>query len=174
MKLESAGKDIIISDFNEAEALRLAMKLESDGIRYYTELSKKAASEDVRKMLRRLADEEAKHLGKFKDWFEKSNPGEEADRGDEEGPFDFIDSGVFGDIWKVEETLAGVKSDKDAVTLGEWAELNSIKFYRAIYEKTSDESGRKILKGIIKEEQDHLKAFARYRELLVKCENKEG
>jgi rubrerythrin len=172
MKITNQGKNLIISDFDEIEALRLAMKLEADGIKYYSELSSKTKSEDVKKILRQLIEEEEKHAEKFKAWLEETIRQKgldvEADRGDEEGPFDFIDTGVFGDIWDVEKTLSSIKSDIDALSLGEWAELNSINFYKAILEKSGNEKGKTILKGIIKEEQNHLKTFARYKELLEK------
>lgn len=178
MKILNQGKNLIISDFNEVDALRLAIKLEADGIKYYSELAGKAQNEEVAKMLRHLAAEEERHSEKFKSWLERVIEEEhldvEADRGDEEGLFDFIDTGVFGDIWNVEETLSKIGTDLDAVSLGEWAELNSINFYKAMYEKTKNELGKQTLKGIVKEEQQHLKTFARYRELLEKKLSKKG
>ena len=166
MKLSNQGKDLKITDFDEANALRLAMKLEGDGIKYYSELSKRAKSEDVKKAFGRFVKEEDKHLQKFSGWLESR--GVEANSGDEEGLFDFIDTGVFGDIWNVEDALSKIKTDSDALSLAEWAELNSIKFYRAILDKTANEPGKNILKDIIKQEQEHLKAFVKYKDLLDK------
>ena len=176
MKLSNQGKDILISDFDEVDALRLALKLEADGIRYYEELSKKTKDKDISDTFKRLIKEESKHSEKFKGWLEDAVTKEgldiEADRGDEESLFDFINTGVFGDIWDVDETLSNIKTDKDAISLAEWVELNSIKFYRAMYDKTGSESGKRILKDVIKEEQLHLKSFERYRELLEKTQRR--
>ena len=166
MKLSNQGKDIHITDFNEIEALRLAMKLESDGIDYYSELSRKTKDEKIKKDFALFIKEEGKHFDRFKGWLE--GLGAEADRGDEEGLFDYFDTGVFGDISSVDKALAKIKTDLDAIALAEWAELNSIKFYKAMYDKAENVSGKEILKNIIKEEQFHLKSFERYRALLQK------
>lgn len=166
MKLSNQGRDIHITDFNEIEALRLAMKLESDGIDYYSELSRKTKDEKIKKDFALFIKEEGKHFDKFKGWLE--GLGVEADGGDEEGLFDYFDTGVFGDISSVDKTLAKIKTDLDAIALAEWAELNSIKFYKAMYDKTTNEPGKNILKDIIKQEQEHLKAFAKYKDLLEK------
>jgi rubrerythrin len=164
MKVSSVNDNIVLSDFNEADALRLAMKLERDGIKYYSELSSKTKDPEVKKAFRQFVKEEDRHLKKFGDWL--NSLGIEADKGVEEGFFDFIDSGVFGDIWKTEESLKKIKTDLDALSLGEWAELNSINFYKALLDKTSSPSGKDILKEIVREEQEHLKAFIRYKDLL--------
>jgi rubrerythrin len=166
MKISNNGKDLVITDFNEIEALRLAMKLEQDGIKYYSELATKSKDPLVKKAFGLLAKEEQEHFDKFKAWLDEL--GVEADAGSEEGEFDFIDTGVFGDIWKTEDHLKKIKTDLDAISLGEWAELNSIKFYKAMYDKTVNDPGRKTLNDIIKQEQGHLKAFVRYKELLEK------
>ncbi len=166
MKLLNQGKDIIITDFDEVAALRLAMKLERDGIDYYSELEHKSKDDGVRKAFGRFIKEEDKHYEKFKSLLE--GLGVEAEGGEEEGLLDSFDTGVFGDIWDVDKTLSKIKTDLDALALAEWAELNSIKFYKAMYDKTESQSGKDVLKGIIKEEQAHLKAFVKYRELLGK------
>jgi rubrerythrin len=166
MKISGKGDNIIISDFNEAEALQLAMKLERDGIKYYSELSAKTKDPEVKKVFARLIAEEEKHFVRFKGLLE--GLGVEADPGYEEQPLDFIDSGVFGDIMNTEKTLSKIKSDLDAVSLGEWAELNSINFYKAIHNNSNNDLGKKALKDIIRQEQEHLKAFVRYKDMLEK------
>jgi len=163
MKLTSHGKEIIITDFDEIDALRLAVKLEADGIKYYTELAKKVGNEDMKKMLLRLAKEEEKHSAKFRAWLESRGG-----QANEEQDFEGIDTGVFGDIWSVDATLSKIGSDLDILSLGEWAELNSINFYKAILKNSESEPGKNTIKDIIKEEQDHLKAFARFKDLLEK------
>jgi rubrerythrin len=168
MKLVSKGEGIILTDFDEVDALRLAMKLEKDGIKYYSELEAKSQGAEIKKTFSRFVKEESRHLEKFGGWLESL--GVEADRGDEEELFDFIDTGVFGDIWKTGESLKKIRTDLDAISLGEWAELNSINFYKAMYEKTTGAPGKKILKDVIAEEQEHLKAFIRYKGLLEKGE----
>lgn len=166
MRVSGKGDNIILSDFDEVEALRLAMKLEEDGIKYYSELAAKSRDGGIKKVFSQFVKEESKHFDRFKGWLE--GLGVEADQGVEEGLFDFIDTGVFGDIWQTEEYLKRIKTDLDALSLGEWAELNSINFYKAMYDKTGNEAGKNILKDIIKQEQEHLKAFMKYKDLVEK------
>jgi rubrerythrin len=173
MRIIQEGDELAIADFNELEALRLALKLEDDGIKFYLRAAERAKSEDAKKVFKMLAHEEEKHVLIFKEMLEKlileENFVSEADRGDEERFFDFIKPEIFGDIFDTEKIVAKIKGDIKAIELGEAAEVNTINFYKAILKNTQNEPGKEIIKEIMKEEQNHLKTFIRYREKLAKC-----
>lgn len=172
MKIIQENQDVIISDFSEAEALQLAQKIEDDGIKFYLKAAEIVENPEVKKTFKELAKEEEKHVGFFKGMLEKiikeKNLDIEANSGAEERFFDFIDPKIFGDIFDLEKIVSNIKTDINAVELGEDAEVNSINFYKALLKNTESEEGKKIIKDIIKEEQTHLKTFLRYRDMLAK------
>ena len=173
MKIIQEKEGIIITDFNEAEALQLAQKIENDGIKFYLKAAEIVENPEIKKVFMELAKEEEKHVALFKGMLEKTIEEKgldiEANSGAEEQFFDFIGPQIFGDIFDLEKIVSSIKTDIDTVELGEDAEVNSINFYKALLKNTENEEGKKIIKDIIKEEQKHLKTFVRYREALEKC-----
>jgi len=173
MKIFQEKEDIVITDFNEAEALQLAMKVENDGIKFYLKASEIVNDAEVKKVFKSLAKEEEKHVNLFKNMLEnlikEKNLDMEANSGAEEHFFDFIDPQIFGNIFELEKIVGNIKTDLNAVELGEDAEVNSINFYKALLKNTGSEEAKNIIKDIIKEEQKHLKTFLRYQEALKKC-----
>ncbi len=173
LKISQEKEDVIITDFNEAEALQLAQKIEDDGIKFYLKAAEIVKDTKVKEAFKMLAKEEEKHVNLFKEMLEKLIKEKkldlEANSGAEEHFFDFIDPQIFGDIFDLEKIVGKIESDIKAVELGEDAEVNSINFYKALLKNTENEGGKKIIKDIIKEEQEHLKTFLRYRDMLAKC-----
>ena len=172
MKIIQEKEGIIITDFNEAEALQLAQKIENDGIKFYLKAAEIVENPEIKKVFKELAKEEEKHVALFKGMLEKiiaeKKLALEVNSGAEEQFFDFIGPQIFGDIFDLEKIVSNIKTDIDTVELGEDAEVNSINFYKAMLKNTENEEGKKVLKDIIKEEQTHLKTFLRYRDMLAK------
>jgi len=146
------GKDaIIINDFDEIEALKIAMKIENDGEKYYSSVIDKTTDERVKRTFRRLAEDERKHYEIFKGLFEVGLRAKSIDPGSvdsEEGLFDYMEAGIFS-----KDT--GAKSVKEAVLNGEIVELRSILFYKELLKNTKNEGGKRALNDIIEEEQMH-------------------
>ncbi|MBU0686254.1 MAG: ferritin family protein [Candidatus Margulisbacteria bacterium] len=172
MKIFNEGENIVIGDFDEIEALRVAVKLENDGMKFYLKSSELAPDEETKQMFKNLVKEEAKHIQRFEKRAEEigkaKNIEVDLSRGGEEEFFDFIDPGVFGDTLNIEKVIAGVNNCLDALTIGEQSEVNAINFYKAILKHNDSEAGKAVIKDIIKEEQKHLKTLIKYKELLEK------
>jgi rubrerythrin len=147
------GKDsIVIGDFDELEVLKIAMKIETDGEKYYKSVLGKTTDERVKRTFKRLAEDEHQHYEKFKGLFEVAlrSRGNDPDCADpEEGIFTYMDSGLFSKD-------AEAKSVRDAVLDAQIAELKSILFYREILKTTKNEGGKLALNEIIEQEQMHL------------------
>ena len=152
MEIKIGKEDIVISDFDELEVLKIAMKIELDGEKYYIGAEKKATNDRMKRTFKRLAEDEKMHYEKFKGLFEVAirAKGKEPDSVDtEEGLFTYFDSGIFNKD-------AEPKTIKAAVLDGEIVELRSILFYERILENSSSDGNKQALTEIIDQEKMHL------------------
>ena len=151
MEIKIGKEDLIISDFDELEVLKIAMKIELDGEKYYASVLNKTADERVKRTFKRLAEDERAHYEKFKGLFEVElrNRGVEPDSVDsEEGLFSYVKTGIFNDN-------AEAKNVKDAVLSGEVVELRSILFYKELLKNSKSDGNKQMLNEIIEQEQMH-------------------
>jgi rubrerythrin len=165
MKISTSEDKIIISDFNDIEALQIALSLEKKGGDFYRRSSKLTQNKEISAMLGKLAKEEDKHRSLFTSLLKNISGGTDP-TSSEEGLFDYIESGVFGNILEVDRAIKSIKNELDALELGEEAEEKTILFYEAIRENTENEQGQKMLGKILKEEAKHLETLERYKKLL--------
>lgn len=176
MKIYTEQDKIVIADFNEVEALRVALKLENDGIKFYLKAAQISEAPEVKEAFKKMVKEEEKHVETFQNYLQKiideRGLETEAEPGYEESFFDYVETGIFADLRDMEKTLSTMKCASDVVGFAEGVEVASINFYKAMLDKTENEAGKENLKNIIKEEQKHLKTFIRYKELLEKKEKK--
>jgi len=147
------GKDkIIIDNFDELEVLKIAMKIEIDGEKYYKSVLGKSTDPRVVRTFKRLAEDEGQHYEKFKGLFEVACRGrgiDPASMDSEEGIFTYMDSGIFSKD-------AEAKSVRDAVLNAQIVELRSILFYKEILNNTKNEGSGQALNEILEQEQMHL------------------
>lgn len=151
MKVKVGSNDILISDFDELEVLKIAMKIESDGEKFYSSMLNNTKDDRIKRTFKRLAEDEKSHFVTFKGLFEVElrKQGKDPSSFDtEEGIFTYMDSGIF-----MHGTLA--KDLKDVVMSGEIVELRSILFYKEILKMTKNEGGKKALNEVIEQEQMH-------------------
>jgi rubrerythrin len=155
MKVRSTDEGIQIYDFNAAEALKIARKLEREGIKFYKEFLKTVEDPKVKEVLLYLLDEEMEHLKLFEKMLEREDPESLDDDG--EGVLDVVDDGVY--TLPKSEALA---TDLDeAIQLGINIEKRSLSFYLEIVKHTKSEEGKNVLKIIIGEEKNHWEELKR-------------
>jgi len=156
MKVDFSGDEIKIYDFNELEAYKIARKLEQDGIYYYSRMKEEVLKPKIREVVEMLLGDERKHLGLFEEKiieFSRKN----RDPDDEETLPDIVDSHVM-DILKDSSRVADILCNpQEALRLGIAIESRSIAFYGTLLAKAQDESGRKAIQELIREEREHLK-----------------
>jgi rubrerythrin len=156
MKIKDTGEGIKIYDFNTVEALKIARKLEKEGIRFYETLLEKTENPTVKEAFRYLRDEETDHLRLFEKLLER----EDSDALDDDGEdmLDSIDDGVFalpqGEDWAADFDTA--------LKLGIAVEKRSLAFYLEVVKYTESEEGKKTLKNIIAEERKHWEELKRF------------
>ncbi|MCX5726589.1 MAG: ferritin family protein [Candidatus Saganbacteria bacterium] len=176
MKIYTREDKVVIADFSEVEALRVALKLENDGIKFYLKAAQIAKEPEIKDVFKKLAAEEQKHVEVFQKYLQKiineKKLEMEVEPGYEESFFDYVETGVFADLMDMEKTLGRMKCASDVVNFAEGVEMASINFYKAMFDKTENAAGKANLKNIIEEEQKHLKTFMRYAELIKKKEKK--
>lgn len=151
MDIKIDKENIIINDFNELEVLKIAMKIEADGEKFYTSFLSKTKDERVKRTFKRLAEDEKSHYLTFKGLFEVELRKQGMDPSDvdtEEGLFDYMDSGIF---------IQGAEANslKEVVMDGEIIELKSIAFYKKLLSETKNEGGKKALTEVLEQETMH-------------------
>ena len=155
MKVKDTGEGLQIYDFNPVEALKIACKLEREGIKFYGKLLAKADDPKVKEALAFLKGQEEEHLRIF----EKLLSREDAEAVDDDGDdmFDNVDDGVF--LLPQEEDLA---ADFDyALEMGVTIEKKSLAFYLEVVKHTESEEGKNTIKKIIGEERKHWEELKR-------------
>ena len=155
MKIKGIGEEIQIHDFNAKEAFRLARKLESEGITFYTKVLESAKDSKVKEVLHYLLEEEKDHLQLFQNMIEREDPETSDDSGDD--ILDILDTGVFA-LPKDEESTTDLDR---ALQLGINIEKRSLAFYLEIMKHTDNEVGKAALKKIIDEEEKHWEELKR-------------
>lgn len=155
MKVKNTGDGVQIYDFNIVETLKIARKLEKEGIRFYETLLGETANPTVKEVLSYLLEEEKDHLRLFETLLEREDP--EALEDDGEEILDSVDDGVF-----VLPQNEGWASDFDAaMQVGIAIEKRSLAFYLEVMKYAESEEGKTVLKKIIAEERKHWEELQR-------------
>ena len=155
MKVKDTGEGIQIYDFNPVEALKIARKLEREGIKFYGNLLEKVDDPKVKEALSFLMGQEEEHLRIFEKLLER----EDAEAVDDDGDdlLESVDDGVF--LLPQESDLAA-DFDK-ALELGVTIEKRSLAFYLEVVKHTESEEGKNTIKKIIGEERKHWEELKR-------------
>ena len=155
MKVRSTDEGIQIYDFNAAEALKIARKLERDGINFYKEFLETVEDPKVKEVLLYLLDEEMEHLKLFEKMLEREDPESLDDDG--EDVLGVVDDGVF----TLPKSEASATDLDNAIQLGTNIEKRSLAFYLEILKHTRSEERKNVLKIIIGEEKKHWEELKR-------------
>lgn len=156
MRIEEKNGNLVITDFNELEAYKIACKIEADGIHFYKRLLDAITEDKSRNSLGFLLKEEVKHLDYFnKQLFRISEEEGETFEGD-----DLLSSMNYG-IFQPYESMSSLSkildNPKKALHLGIIIEEKSIGFYEKIRDKVSGDKTKTEVSNIIKEEIKHKK-----------------
>lgn len=149
MKIKDSGEEIQIYDFSAVESLKIARKLEKEGIRFYETLLEKTGDPTAKEVFLYLLDEEREHLRLFEGLLEREDAGALDDDG--EGMLDTVDDGVF-DLPQDGDWAADFDA---ALRLGIAIEKRSLAFYLEVLKYTAGEEGKTTFKKIIGEERKH-------------------
>lgn len=166
---------MIIQKLSDCEAVRVAICMEEDGLKFYRELARKVKEPKLRETLCRLAADEEEHVRTFRQLSQSlTAEGQDCSWTDDELVIQYlrelVQPEVFGGARDVKDTaeLAGsLKSETEALLIGIQAEKDAILFYSEAHRLSVNEGGRKTFLKLAEEEKKHLVTLnQRMKELL--------
>jgi rubrerythrin len=155
MKIEERDNKLVITDFNELEAYKIARRIEKHGRQFYEKLHERAEEPAVKDMLGFLKEEEERHLAFFEERLDSVRE-EKEDYFEEDDMLDAMDFGIYHpyeqDLKKLEDIL---DNKKRVLELGLKIEQRAIDFYKACKDKVGSAQTRDHLQSIIEQEEKH-------------------
>ena len=154
MRIEEKGGDLVIVDFNEFEAFKIARRIETDGIHFYQKLLERSSDEKVKETLPFLLDEEKGHQLQFEKLLSELEQKKE-DEFEEEGLLSGFDYGIFQPYQDIDQLDKILDTPSKALKLGFIVEDKTIKFYEVCKEHVMSDETKKAFDRIIEEEKKH-------------------
>ncbi|HTY45489.1 MAG TPA: ferritin family protein [Patescibacteria group bacterium] len=154
MKIEEKGSKLVVVDFDEFEAYRIACKIEKDGIRFYRKLSESVNNAEAKNILEFLMEEEKKHLRFFEDCVASLRESAE-DETEDDDLIPSADFGVFQPYQGIVELEKAMSDTRKGLRLGIIIEEKSIQFYGACQQELSAADAKMQIGRIIEEENRH-------------------
>ena len=156
MRIEEKDGKLVIVDFNELEAYKVASKIEKDGIRFYGSLIRKITDESVKESLAFLLEEENKHLALFQKHL--SRIGQTIEDGFEEDDLlNYMEYGIFQPYQSMSAMTEIIDDVTKAIDLGIIVEDRTVSFYQACKAHVLSKTAKEELQYIIDEENRHKK-----------------
>lgn len=158
MKIEEKEGELLITDFNQLEAYKIACKIEKDGIEFYEGILNKEKNDNIKKELSFLIKEEKEHLKFFEGC--RFEAGQDIKDGfEEDDVLNYMDYGIFEPYRHIAGLADKIDDEKKALRLGVAIEEKSIKFYKACRAEVSSLQTKRELSNIIEEEKRHKMRF---------------
>ncbi len=158
-------------NFNDIEALKIAINIEEEGLEFYSILMKSAKDDKAKKIFSELAFAEKKHLELFQKTLLEVTDAATMAQGCEDYTVDLylkdlVDTGIFTKKGEARRLVKEIKTDIDALKIGIQAEKDSILYYTEAAKNTKQEGGKKAFEQLTNEEKKHLQLLTSYlREL---------
>jgi len=152
-------------NFNDAEALKIAINIEEEGLAFYSILMKNAKDEQVKEIFSKLASAEKKHLTLFQKAYSEITSPASTIQGCEDYTVDLylkylVDTGIFTKKGEARRIAAEITTDVEALNIGIQAEKDSILYYSEAAKNTKHEGGKKAFEQLTNEEKKHLQWLA--------------
>ena len=160
-------------NFNDAEALKIAMNIEGEGLEFYSILMKSAKDDKARDIFSKLASAEKKHLALFQEMYSKITSPANPVQGCEDYTVDLylkdlVETGIFTKKGEARRLAAKIMTDIDALKVAIQAEKDSILYYTEAAKNTRHEGGKKAFEQLTDEEKKHLKILTEHLRALTK------
>jgi len=156
---------IAVTDFSPAQAYKIAVKMEQDGMAFYKALADRIKDEEARREIGFLIEQEQEHLATFTRLLEEQEEGA-ADGFEEDDIVTYMNARVF-DASEEHEAAGNMGHRHTALEEALNMERRSIVFYEGCAANTTDPEAKKAFTKIIEEEEQHLKKFGAL--LRTKC-----
>lgn len=160
-------------NFNDAEALKIAMNIEAEGLEFYSILMKSAKDDKAKDVFSQLAAAEKKHLALFEKMYSEIPSPANQVQGYEDYTVDLylkdlVDTGIFTKKGEAGRLATEIRTDIDALKVGIQAEKDSILYYTEAVKTTKHEGGKKAFEQLITEEKKHLQKLSELLKVLTK------
>ena len=160
-------------NFNDAEALKIAINIEEEGLEFYSILMKNAKDEKVKEIFSQLVSAEKKHLTLFQKAYAEITSPASTVQGCEDYTVDLYlkylaDTGIFTKKGEARRLAAEITTDVEALKIGIQAEKDSILYYSEAAKNTRHEGGKKAFEQLTNEEKKHLQWLASQLKALKK------
>lgn len=161
-------------NFNDAEALKIAINTEEEGLEFYTLLMKNARDPGVKEVFSKLASDEKEHLRIFQKAFLELSSLKDVTQSCEDYSVDLylkylIDTGIFTKKGAAKNIVKEIHTDADGIKIGIQAEKDSILYYTEAAKNTKHPAGKATFGQLANEEKKHLKMLAEQLRLLNKA-----
>ncbi len=154
--------------FDPREVLRIAVRIEENGERFYREMAEKLDDADVRRLFKFLASEEVKHREFYTSLLSEMEPfePEEAYPGEYfQYLHSYADSNIFSQK-EFEDSLERIDEPRAALDFAIAVEWDSIHFYQEL-KGLIPESRRGRLDALIAEERRHFVKLSNIRKKMA-------
>lgn len=142
--------------FNTLQAIEIALGMETRGIELYTRAARIVRTDELKRLLLSLADDEKAHSVQFRRMLEKNAPDAS---GDELLSAIAADIAFPGGLFRAAAD-GKLENERNLLEYAMEGERGSISFYTELLNGTDEEPVRKVLSDIIRQEQGHLKQLA--------------
>ena len=154
---------MIQTNFNDLEALEIAIQIEKRGENFYKQVSSLTDDYSIKAMLEELAEQERDHAATFQKIYNELSQSKE--------DFDdtylyepevsaylraMTESSVFPSEARLKEIVDGLRDIKDVLTIGIQAEKDSILFYTEMTINARYIAAKDAFRRLLKEEKEHL------------------
>jgi rubrerythrin len=136
-------------------ALEVAMKMETDAIKFYTEAAGKTGYEAGKKMFLSITEDEKRHLVMISDLIKGMNI--KIDDVSPMGKVKTVFESMKGTMMK---KVAASKDELDAFRIAMEMEKEGGKFYQASLDAAKTDKEKALFKRLIEEERQHYEIFA--------------
>jgi rubrerythrin len=150
-----------MAEFSLNEVIELAIQIEKSGYKFYEQaLQRKKLSEPVREVLEKLRNDEIKHEETFKNLRTSEDYEVLGDPIDWQDAASYLraisDSHVFSQPDAAIKLATEAADEREILENAIQFEKDTLLFFHAIYQKTSNERSKKIINTIIEEEVLHV------------------
>ncbi len=154
--------------FNADEIFEMAEEIERQGAKFYSEVSKKATDDEMKKFFVELSAMEAEHLKIFADMRKQLSEAEKTaltfDPDNEAALYLKTMADAKGWEGRISPTqkLTGTESMKEVIEIALNAEKESVVFYFGLKSMVSEKAGRDKIEQIVMEELSHIRTLLEY------------
>ncbi len=151
----------MIQYLNEDEVYRVGICIEEAGLNFYTKMGEKADDLATKRVFKRLARDEEKHLAFFESMDLKTAGGMGARPADQDAELSsyvcsLVDGGIFQSLSKMDKVAKGKFNAEKALELALQVEKDAVLYYSEAYIANKKKRAREALGRLIDEEKSHV------------------